>query len=566
MTFDPKQLPVGQRIADTKWVMCGVLGEGGMGVVLDVVKDPGIRGALKMMQPQFAQRPDLVALFLDEIRMTTALRHQHIVFVIDADRLPDGTPFVVTERLDGITLRKALRKMKGRGLPPNLAHLINTQICDALLRAHSNSTPNVHRDLKPENNYLHQPAYEPPMVKVLDWGVAALLDGKQDTRGYIGTPTYMAPEQVRGEAVTPLADIYAAGLMLYEMLTGRLPWDIDYSRVDHVQAAHLSMPPIPPSRFAPWIPPRVDAHILNALAKSPADRPRSAYAFASEFYELQFINDGTGTQQAIDINTTVLNLSAVIDLSEGEPSESHRAFGGDATVHGMMELPLDGRSIELAPFQDLPVGPARPATLPDSLPQPPRSTVPTDVAKAPNLFGGGVPGKTVRVAGSSNRPQPWAFVGAVKQAPPRIEIVAAPPRRSPYQSHGSQPSYLSEPPSIPGIRPVVRWVVAVAVLTALATATLGVVFLLTGRGPGHRSEKAEPTATAAAPAASAVILAPSPLPTLSSPPAAPSSVSTGTASAIGTSPPRPMPRPAVTAPPPKPNPSEDDRELLYQAP
>jgi hypothetical protein len=319
------------------------------------------------------------------------------------------------------------------------------------------------------------------------------------------------------------------------------------------------MPPIPPSRFAPWLPPRVDAHILNALAKNPADRPRSAYAFASEFYELQFINDGT--QEAIDINTTVLNLSAVIDLSEGEPSESQRAVVGDATVHGMTALPLDGRSIELAPFEDLPV---RPATLPDSLPHPPRSTVTTDVANAPNLFGGGVPGKTVRVSGSSDRPQPWAFVGAVKQAPPRIEVVAAPPRRRPYPPRESQASHLSEPPSIPGIRPVVRWVVAVAALTALATATLGVVLLVTGRGPGTRSEKA--TATAAPPAASSVTLSPFPPPTLSSPPAPPSSGSAGTPSAVGASSPRPMPKPAVTAPPPKPRPSEDDRELLYQAP
>jgi hypothetical protein len=562
MTFDPRQLPVGHRIADTKWGMCGLLGEGGMGVVLDVVKDPGIRGAMKMMQPHYAQRPDLVALFLDEIRMTTVLRHQHIVSVIDADRLPDGTPFVVTERLEGITLRKALRKMRGRGLPPNLAHLINTQICDALLRAHSHTTPVVHRDLKPENIFLHQPPYEPPMVKVLDWGVAALLDGKQDTRGTIGTPAYMAPEQLRGEPASPLVDIYAVGLMLYEMLTGRLPWDIDYSRQDHVRAAHLSMPPIPPSRFAPWIPPRVDAHLLGALAKNPADRPRSAYAFASEFYELQFIDDGAhGT---VDVNTTVLNLAAVIDLSDGEGAQSGTALAGDATSYGMTPPPIDGRSIELVGVWDVPP-PPRAATVADSAPQPRPGTIPTGVAMAPQAFGARGPDKTVRLGGTPERPQPWAFVGPVGRSPskpPASVVVVAPRPRSrpaPYRSS------LSESPTIPGVRRVVRLTVAAAIVMALVTATVGIVLLVVGRGPRGATSKPEPPA--AATSSGPVAVQPPAVP--SGPPSATAAapVEVASPSATASARPRVVLRPPGGAPSaPRPPASVDDPERLYEAP
>jgi serine/threonine-protein kinase len=494
VSFDPKAFPIGQRIADTKWVMCGVLGEGGMGIVLDVVKDPGIRGAMKMMQPRFARRTDLVALFLNEIRMTTALRHQHIVSVIDADQLPDGTPFVVTERLDGITLRKALRKLKGRGLPASLAHLITTQICDALFRAHSHTTPIVHRDLKPENVYLHQPPYEPPHVKVLDWGVAALLDGKSDVSGYMGTPLYMAPEQMRGEPVTPMADIYATGLMLYEMITGRMPWDIDYSRQEQVTAAHLSLPPIPPSRFAPWIPGRVNEQIARALAKNPADRPASAYAFASELYELQFVDDGSG-QQPTTNEATVFTLSTVIDLEEGRPSSSRPRVpaearaSAEATEYGMTAPPVLGRSLEPAAHLDIPPVTRRPATLPD-LSNQPNATIPTGELPLPHAF---LPPEAAPTqAGFAMLGAPAPRWPAVSTQPPLPDI----PVRE-YRWHqpasGSPPTAPSEGASSQRrIHPAARIVLILSLCVAMGTIILAAVLFATGRRRALPQRTAEP--------------------------------------------------------------------------
>lgn len=441
MSIDPRQFPVGQCIGNTTWVKRDVLGVGGMGVVLDVEKElpgvprvrapgqepaPAIRGAMKLMLPKLAERADLMALFMNEIWMTTALRHRHIIAVIDAGVLPGGMPFVVTERLDGTNLRKLLRKVRGP-LGANLAHLINTQLCDGIHRAHTNSPSIVHRDLKPENVFLHRPTHEPPMVKVLDWGVAALLDGLHDSSGYVGTPMYMAPEQVRGEPVTPMADIYAAAMMLYEMLTGRLPFDIDYTSQAHVEEAHRSLAPIPPSRFAPWMPKRVEAHLLRGLAKNPADRPRSAYAFAVEFYELQFVDDGKRPPSIGDVNATAPDLATLISEAKGEGD------GGGAITDRHFTPPEErGRDLELAnPSEEPPPAPLRPATLADQT-QRPSFAVSTEKTGAPAAFGNPsafTKGGTFRMQTAGAPPPPWAF-GPPPQAPAdptAVRAVSAPP-------------------------------------------------------------------------------------------------------------------------------------------
>jgi len=221
------QFALGQRIAGTKYVLCGELGKGGMGTVYEVVKEPGIRGAMKVMSPALAKREDCVARFFAEVRLLAQLRHRNIVDVYDFDRLEDGTPFLVMEKLDGETLRTTLRKstMSGRGFPARGAYEVTRQVCEGLYRAHTHATAVVHRDIKPENLFLNQlPGADEVAVKVLDFGVASLVDGKRDRRQF-GTPKYMAPEQLRGEPVSPRTDLYAVALVLYEMLTGRLPWD-----------------------------------------------------------------------------------------------------------------------------------------------------------------------------------------------------------------------------------------------------------------------------------------------------------------------------------------------------
>jgi serine/threonine protein kinase len=332
MTFDPRLLPLGALVPGTDWVKRCVLGSGGMGVVLGVEKDPGIRGAMKVMHPDLANRPEHVARFLQEARMMVALRHPNIVQVIDAGRFPDGTPFVVTEWLEGRTLRASLSKHP-TGLPAIVAWEINRQLCTGLHRAHCHTvkeapTPIVHRDVKPENIFLQKQELAEPGVKLLDFGVAQLMDGSDDLRSTAGTLAYMAPEQLRGERVTPRTDLYATTLVLYEMLTGRLPWDIDYSDYDQMIFAHRSLAPIPPTRFAPWLPPRVEALVLRGLAKDPSERPATAQALAEELSELQFVEESRASFRRGVVNRTTLPSEAISAWEESERATLDLADGG----------------------------------------------------------------------------------------------------------------------------------------------------------------------------------------------------------------------------------------------
>jgi serine/threonine protein kinase len=300
---DLSNLAVGTLVPGTKWVVCGQLGEGGMGRVLEVVKEPGIRGAMKIIRPDVSHRRDFVARFLTEVRLLANLEHRNIVRVFDFDRIDDEMPFVVMELLVGGTLRQVMRA-HGRPLPAPMAYEIMRQACDGLDRAHSATPSVIHRDFKPENVFLHRPAGDQPVVKVMDFGLATLADGERD-RGLFGTLRYMAPEQLRGERATVRSDVYAAALVLYEMLTGRMPWDFDVVRVED---AHLSIAPRPPSHFAPWIPRSVDRHVLSALSKNPANRPRDAFAFMARLYELQWAERPRGR---VDAATTTPNLAAL---------------------------------------------------------------------------------------------------------------------------------------------------------------------------------------------------------------------------------------------------------------
>jgi serine/threonine protein kinase len=341
---------IGERIPGTKYVLCGVLGKGGMGVVYDVVKEPGIRGAMKVMYPSMVARPDCVARFFDEVSLLANLRHRNIVAVQDFDRLRDGTPFLVMEKLEGETLRGTLRKSTRitQGFPARGAYEVIRQTCEALYRAHTQPIAVVHRDIKPENLFLNQiPGSDEVEIKVLDFGVAALVDGAR-SRGQFGTPKYMAPEQFRGEAATPKADLYAIGLVLYELLTGRLPWDAQTE--NELYHAHTSIDPAPPSRFARWVPASVDALLACALAKDPAARPHSAFAFASQLYELQWVDDGRGRPR--DVNTTAPTLTSLVSAVDDDDPSDWAASGEHDTIGGMTPPPIEGAAPEGAGGDD----------------------------------------------------------------------------------------------------------------------------------------------------------------------------------------------------------------------
>ena len=163
------------------------------------------------------------------------------------------------------------------------------QIAQGLYRAHTHSPSIVHRDVKPENVFLHRAERSlESVVKVMDFGVAAVVGERARQR--IGTPRYMAPEQVSGDPVSPQTDQYALALVVYEMLTSRFPWDVNLRDVSALADAHRGLPPAPPSRFCPWLPERIEAALLKALAKEPAARHDTVHGLLFELRGLQSID------------------------------------------------------------------------------------------------------------------------------------------------------------------------------------------------------------------------------------------------------------------------------------
>jgi serine/threonine-protein kinase len=280
--------PSGSLLPGTKYRVVKQLGAGGMGVVYQVMKPPAIQGVLKLMSTDLAGHAEFRTRFFDEVRVLAQLDHPNIVRVFDYDSLAAGTPFYVMELLHGRTVRDVIAIMGT--LPPRVAFEITRQLCEALHCAHTHDIPVVHRDIKPENVFLHAPRHGEPVVKLIDFGVVAVADRTHDGT-FVGTWKYAAPEQIRGERATPATDIYAVGLLLYEMLSGVGPFDhLDSGTL--VSQAHLRDVPAPVSKFAPWVPPSIVALIQSALSKDPAMRPRDAYAFAERLFELEWATNG----------------------------------------------------------------------------------------------------------------------------------------------------------------------------------------------------------------------------------------------------------------------------------
>jgi len=160
-----------------------------------------------------------------------------------------------------------------------------------------------HRDVKPENLYLHraESRFE-SVVKVMDFGVAAVVGEREPARHR--TPRYMAPEQVTGGCLSPQTDQYALALVIYEMLTGRLPWDLGGRDALARAEVRRRVAPAPPSRFCPWLPERMEAALLKALSKDPAARHETVHGLMFELRGLQSVNDRS-TSGADDTHSTV---------------------------------------------------------------------------------------------------------------------------------------------------------------------------------------------------------------------------------------------------------------------
>ena len=261
-------------------------GEGGMGRVYEAEHtDIGKRVALKILHPAYSQTPDLVERLRREARAASKISHPNVVDVTDSGTTPDGAFFFVMEYLEGIELGELIFKEGKLGLARALH--IGGQICRALQAAHQVNV--IHRDLKPENVLILSRDGQKDFVKVLDFGIAKSGADGEDEDGAkgkdgkarrlthpgmtMGTPEYMAPEQAAGRPADPRSDIYAAGGLIYEMLSGKPPYEgSNFMEILHKKATTL---PVQLSTLRQDIPPSLDTLIMRTLAKDPAERPQS---------------------------------------------------------------------------------------------------------------------------------------------------------------------------------------------------------------------------------------------------------------------------------------------------
>jgi serine/threonine-protein kinase len=258
----------------------GPIGRGGMGGVFEVEDSEGRRLALKSTL-QDSSGGEVTRRFAREANALRMLDHPNLIAAIDVF-VEDGQLYLVMEKIDGRTLTK---RMKDEPLPPRLALVFTRQILDAVAHAHERGF--VHRDLKPDNVLL-QNMGDWERVKLIDFGIVKLLGdaaaafgaGALTRTGLVfGTPAYMAPEQALGRVVDARADIYAIGIMLYEMLAGRVPFRDPDPVVVMRQQVKLEVPSLRKvTSDAAWCTPELVALVDGALSKDPAHRFPAARA------------------------------------------------------------------------------------------------------------------------------------------------------------------------------------------------------------------------------------------------------------------------------------------------
>jgi serine/threonine-protein kinase len=262
-------LPAGTLLGE--YLVGNVIGRGGGGIVYAAThRLLGRRAAIKVLRAEMAAHPKMVTRFLREAVAVNKIGHPNIIDIFEFGELEPGRPYYVMELLDGVDLRRMLA-LHGRYSAAECFELL-APIFDAVSATHRAGM--LHRDLKANNIVIVEgPAGR--TVKLLDFGIAKMLHGEGASQGLtepgavIGTAHNMAPEQVRGERPDERADIYALGVLLFQLLTGQYPFDGPDAR--HVALMHLQVAPPRPCSLAP-IPHAVEAVILRCLEKSPERR------------------------------------------------------------------------------------------------------------------------------------------------------------------------------------------------------------------------------------------------------------------------------------------------------
>lgn len=301
---------------DNKYHIDYKIAEGGMGNVYRATHlqlDTPV--AVKIMHGELISDYTAIERFRREAQAAMQIRHTNAIAVMDFGVTHDGTVYLVMEFLEGCTLRERLKQRGCLGLAET--NKILQQVCAAVNVAHKRKI--IHRDLKPDNIFLEQQAEE-EIVKVLDFGIAKLKDqasGSLTRQGLVvGTPHYMSPEQCYGREVDVRSDIYSLGVIVYEMLAGRPPFDAPTTVALAIKQASEVPPPI--YKFQPTVPAVINAVVMHALEKNPNDRPQTVLDFAKDFeVSLMAVSDPQEIYEGREVINTS-RLLAEIEMESGE--------------------------------------------------------------------------------------------------------------------------------------------------------------------------------------------------------------------------------------------------------
>ena len=275
-THVDQRLPAGTDV--NGYIVEGILGQGGMGTVYSATHAViGKRAAIKVLRSDVSASASTVQRFVQEARAVNQIGHPNIIDIFDYGTLPDGRAFHLMDLLDGESLRKRLRR--GPLHPSEAANVIEG-ISSALIAAHDKGF--IHRDLKPDNIYLINKDDGWPDIKLLDFGLAKLMPEAGQaafitkTGVMIGTPEYMSPEQARGQPVDYRTDIYALGILMFEILTGERPFPSMGGDAFAMLQCHAEEPPPSLASMISGLPDEMNQLVDAMLSKEPAARPSLA--------------------------------------------------------------------------------------------------------------------------------------------------------------------------------------------------------------------------------------------------------------------------------------------------
>ncbi|HSL01430.1 MAG TPA: Stk1 family PASTA domain-containing Ser/Thr kinase [Rubrobacteraceae bacterium] len=277
---------MGKNLIDNRYDLRDLLGSGGMAEVFlahDEVLDRDI--ALKLLKDRYAEDEEFVERFRREARSAAALASAYIVPIFDRGETEDGTYYIAMEYVPGGTLKDRLKRTGAS--PLSTAAEVALQTAEALHAAHQRGV--IHRDVKPDNILFADYEHDSEHVKVADFGIARATEATTISHpgDILGSVKYMSPEQAAGDQIGPASDLYSLGVVLYEMLTGTVPFAVDIPA--DISVRHAEEPPPYPSKVNPEVPKSMDAVVMKLLERDPDDR----YGSAAELIEdLREIRDG----------------------------------------------------------------------------------------------------------------------------------------------------------------------------------------------------------------------------------------------------------------------------------